>query len=115
VDREERLYGRWNLQTVLMNDEPLNDSMQFNVIPKWTNYKFFYMNSLDVSTVALGQPVSSPDGYYYFSNKSTLEMQYTLLYKRYDISAKIKKLTTNELNLEYTDNGNTYFLQLFSY
>jgi len=113
-DNEDKLYGTWNLQTVLMNGEPLNDSLQFNVIPKYTDYIFFYENVLTVKTHALGAYVSSLDGFYYFKNNSTLYMKYSILYKKYDITAKIIKLTNRELNLEYDDRGNTYFLKLYS-
>jgi hypothetical protein len=106
--------NRWRLQTVLMNNEPLDDSLQFNVIPKYTYYYFYIENSLNVSTYALGQPVSSADGFYRFTNRSTLEMRFSLLYKRYHITANIKKMTRKELNLEYEENGNTYLLMLFS-
>ena len=112
-DKEEKLYGSWLLQTTLLNGEPLNDSLQFNV-SKYTYYTFFYQNSLTVTTSISGFKVDSPDGYYYFKNNSTIQMKYTLLYNRYDITAKIKKLTNRELNLEYEDNGNTYFLKLYS-
>jgi len=70
---------------------------------------------MTVSTYVLGLDISSPDGYYRFLNKSEIEMKFTLLYKRYEINASIKKLTKRELNLEYEDKGNTYFLQLFAY
>jgi len=113
-DREEKLYNSWNLQTVLMNGEPLNDSLQLNVIPYYTYYTFFYANSLHVQTYSHEQFISSSDGFYQFVNSSTIKMRFTLLYKRYDIEAKIKKLTKKELNLEYEDNGNTYFLKLFT-
>ena len=114
-DREEMIMKRWRLQTVLMNDEPLNDSLQFNVIPKYTYYNFFVEHSLVVSTYALGQYTASANGFYKFENRSTLEMRFALLYEQYDIKATIKKLTSRELNLEYENNGNTYFLILFAY
>jgi hypothetical protein len=113
-DKEEKLYNYWNLQSVLMNGEPLNDSLQFNLIPYFTYYTFSYASSLEVSTFALGKFMSSSDGFYYFDSKSTIKMRFTLLYTRYDITAKIKKLTRKELNLEYEDNGNTYFLKLYT-
>jgi hypothetical protein len=104
----------WRLQTVLMNDEPLNDSLQFNVIPKYTYYQFFVENTLSVITYAQEEHIASSSGFYRFENRSTLEMRFSLLYKRYHMKATIKKLTSRELNLEYEDNGNTYFLILFS-
>jgi hypothetical protein len=111
--REDILYGDWRLQTVLMNGKPLEDSLQYNVAPN-TRYTFFYFNSLTITAFVSGQPTTSFDGYYFFKDRSTLEMKYTLWYERYDITAKIKKLTKRELNLEYEDNGNTYFLTLYS-
>jgi hypothetical protein len=113
-DKEEMILKSWKLQTVLMNDEPLNDSLQFNLLTTYTYYTFFYANSLTVRTYALGQHTTSADGFYRI-NKSTLEMRFSLLYNRYNISAKIKKLTRRELNLEYTDNGDTYFLKFYAY
>jgi hypothetical protein len=114
-DREDMLYNTWNLSSVLMNGEPLNDSLQFNVIPKYTYYTFFYVNVLEISTVALGSVAKTSDGYYAFIDHSTLLMEFTLLYEHYKIEAKIKKITRRELNLEYKDSaGNTYFLIFFS-
>ena len=112
--KEEKLYGNWNLQTVLMNGEPLNDSLQFNVIPTYTYYNFSLLNILIVQTYALGEAITAPDGYYHFINNSTINMKYTLLYQKYDIDAKIKKLNGRELHLEYEDKGNIYFLKLYS-
>lgn len=114
-DREEMIINSWRLQTVLMNNEPLNDSSQFNVIPRYTYYSFFIENRLNVRTYALGQSTASSDGFYRFLNRSTIEMRFTILNEQYKIEATIKKLTRKELNLEYEDNGNTYFLQLFAY
>ena len=112
-DKEERLYGSWNLQTVLMNGELLNDSLQYNLIPKYTYYTFHFENILHIENKALA--LSSPDGIYYFKNNSTVNMKYSLQYKRFDIDAKIKKLNKKELHLEYEDNGNNYLLKLYSY
>ncbi|MCL2246851.1 MAG: hypothetical protein FWC10_07050 [Lentimicrobiaceae bacterium] len=114
-DRQEMLYGTWVLQTVLMNGEPLEDSLQFNLIPKYTSYTFFIMNSLTIRTIASGESITSPEGLYYFKDKSTIEMKYTLLYKYYEITAAIKKLNRQELHLQYNDNGNDYLLKLYSY
>ena len=114
-DKEELIVNRWRLQTVLMNGDTLNDSLQFNVIPKYTVYSFYYFNSLVVSTYVNEQQTSSSDGVYQFTSKSTIGMRFTLLYNRYEIEAKIKKLTRRELNLEYKDDGNTYFLKFYAY
>jgi len=112
-DKEEMLYGTWNLQTVLMNDESLNDSLQFNVIPRYTYYKFFFANSLTVSTYALGKTTSSSDGKYIYKGNSYVKMNFTIFEKSYEITAKIKKITQKELHLEYDDHGNHYFLKLY--
>ena len=113
-DKPERIINSWRLQTVLKNDEPFNDSLQFNLIPKYTYYNFYYANSLTVSTFANGQSTSSANGFYEFTSNSTIKMTFTLLYQRYEISAKIKKLNRRELNLEYEEDGDTYFLTLFA-
>jgi len=113
-DKQEMLYNSWNLQKVTMNGEPLNDSLQFNLIPYSTHYTFYYANSLTVRTFALGQITTSSNGYYQLGNNSTLDMHFTILNRTYDINAKIKKLTKRELNLEYEDNGDNYFLKLFA-
>jgi len=113
--REEKLYNSWRLQTVLKNNEPLKDSLQFHLIPNYTYYIFYYSNTLEVKTYALGQYVSSPEGHYYFVNHSKLRMRFTIMYNSYDITAKIKKLTNTELVLEYTENGDTYIMKLFGY
>jgi len=113
-DKEEMLINSWNLQTVLMNNEPLNDSTRFNIIPKYTYYSFYYANSLTVSTLVNGKYTSSSNGSYRFADRSTLTMHFTLLYRTYDVTAEIKKLTRKELHLEYEDNGNTYFLKLYA-
>ena len=114
-DIEEKLYGTWSLQSVLMNGEPLNDSLQFNLIPKHTDYTFAFANRLNVSTYALGEPFSSADGFYTIVNNSTIEMTFTLLFEKYNIKATIKKLNKKALNLEYEDKGNYYFLYLYPY
>ncbi|MDR2971456.1 MAG: hypothetical protein LBU83_05955 [Bacteroidales bacterium] len=113
-DKQEMLYGSWNLQTATMNGKPLNDSLQFNAIPAYTYYSFLYENRLTVRTFAMGQITSSPDGFYKLDKKLNLEMSFTILHKRYNIRAKIKKLTKKELNLEYEENGNKFFLKLFT-
>jgi hypothetical protein len=113
-DREETIVNTWQLSSVLMNGEPLNDSLQFNVIPRYTYYIFSYANILEVRTIVSSQVAISLDGYYSFADYSTLNMEFTLLYKKYSIKAKITKLTRRELNLEYEYNGNVYFLTLFS-
>jgi len=113
-DKEEMLYGSWNLQTVLKNGEPLNDSLAFNLIPNYTYYTFFYANILTVDTYAKGQPASSSNGSYRFIDKSTLELRFTIFYINYNFHARIKKLTQRELHLEYDDNGNTYLMKLYT-
>ncbi|MCL1851193.1 MAG: hypothetical protein FWF70_07335 [Bacteroidetes bacterium] len=113
--KEEKIYGRWRLQTVFMNGDTLNDSLQFNVIPKITIYNFFLGNSLTIKTYIMGISTTSSDGYYSFKNNSTINMKYTILYQSFDITAKIKKLTQKELNLEYEDKGNKYFLILYPF
>ena len=113
-DREELLYNTWNLQSVNMNGKPFSDSLQYNLLPTYTYYIFFYANSLTVRTYAMEQITTSSDGFYNLESKSKLEMKFTILNKRYTINAKIKKLTKKELNLEYEDKGNTYFLKLYA-
>ncbi|MCL2436028.1 MAG: hypothetical protein FWD09_07845 [Lentimicrobiaceae bacterium] len=113
-DPEERIFGSWNLQTVLINGETYTDSTQFHLATRYTYYNFFYMNSLDVRTYANGQSTASSNGFYKFKNNSTLELRFTLLYQQNEITAKIKKLTRKELNLEYEEEGDTYLLKLFT-
>jgi hypothetical protein len=60
----------------------------------------------------MDQITTSSDGFYKIEGSSKLEMRFTILNKRCNIIAKIKKLTKKELNLEYEDKGNTYFLKL---
>jgi hypothetical protein len=107
--------GNWNLQTVLMNGDTLNDPLQFNVIPKYTYYSFFYGNSLNVRTYAMNQITESANGEYRLKKNSKLYMRFNLHFKSYEINAKIKKLNRTELYIEYEDNGNKYYLKLFSY
>ena len=96
-----------------MNDEPYSDSTKFNLIPFYTYYTFFYANSLEVRTFVSGRTIESAGGVYLFEN-STIKMRFILEHQRYDIEAKIIKLTRKELNLEYEDKGNTYFLKLYT-
>lgn len=112
--KEERLYGIWRLQTAYMNGDTINDSLQFNVIPKYTRYTFSVANTLVVETSIMGKSVTSPDGFYAFKKKSAINMRFTLLYKHYNIDATIKKLTSKELLLEYEDDGNEYLLEFYS-
>ena len=116
-DKPEMLINRWNLQTVTVNGTPIDSlQMQYHLLPNYTYYTFFIENVLNVDTKINGFYTSSADGYYKFTDKSTLEMNFTLLNKRNIITAKIKKLTKKELKLEYKDknNGNTYFLILYA-
>jgi hypothetical protein len=104
---------RWNLQTILVNNEPINEPYPYHLIPNYSYYTFFYANSLDVNSYIDGRWEPSADGYYSFVNKSTVEMRFTIIDQRYNISAKIKKLTKRELHLEYENKGNTYYLKLY--
>jgi len=113
-DKEELLYNTWNLQSVTMNGQPFSDSLQYNLLPTYTYYSFFYQNSLTVRTYAMEQITTSSDGFYQLESGSKVEMRFTILNKRFNINAKIKKLTKKELNLEYEDKGNTYFLKLYA-
>jgi len=107
--------NRWNLQSVTVNGEPIDSlTMQYHLFPKYTDYVFFYEGSLSVETFANGQFTSSADGYYEFANRSTLKMKFTILNKKNEISAKIKKMTKREMNLQYENDGNTYFLKLYT-
>jgi hypothetical protein len=113
-DKQEKLYNRWNLQSVLMNGQPINDTTQFNLRLYYTNYYFYYENSLNVSTYAKGSLTETADGFYQLEKKSMLFMRFTILYQSYKIRAKIKKLTKKEMHLEYTDNGNKYLMKLYT-
>ena len=115
-DNEEKIYGTWHLQSALMNGKPISDSLQLNVIPKYTYYIFFISSDVMevISYDSSGEQTISPIGTYHFIDNKTLEMNYRLVSTQYEITAKIKKLTWQELNLEYEDQGNTYFLKLFS-
>jgi hypothetical protein len=98
-----------------MNGESITDSTQFNIIPKYTYYTFSYANVLEITTIVDNQQVKSPNGRYFFKNRSTLELEFTLKYQKYKIdSVNIVKLNNKEMNLEYEYKGNTYFLKFFS-
>jgi hypothetical protein len=114
-DKEEKLFGTWRLQTVFMNGDTLRDSLQYNLLPKYTLYVFFLQNSFELNTVINGIHTTSTDGFYSFKNKSTINLNYTIRWQHYSIEAKIKKLTRRELTLEYSDNGNEYLLILYTY
>jgi hypothetical protein len=113
-DKETTLRNRWNLQKVYINGEQVTNSTEYNLLPYYTNYYFYYENSLNVSTRAKGEATESADGWYKLQSKSTLQMRFTILDKRYNITAKIKKMTKKEMHLEYTANGNKYLLKLFT-
>jgi len=114
-DPEEMIVNKsWHLDSALMNGELYTDSTQFNIIPKYTNYFFSHGNALEIRTIVDGQQVTSPNGKYFFKNRSTLKMEFTLKYQKYKIdSVNIVKLTNKEMNLEYDYKGNTYFLRFF--
>ena len=113
-DKETTLRNRWNLQKVFINGEEVSNSTEYNLLPYYTNYFFYYENSLNVSTYVKGEATESADGWYQLESKSTIHMRFTILHKRYDIKAKIKKMTKKEMHLEYTANGNKYLLKLFT-
>jgi len=112
-DKEEMIINRWNLQQVFVNNEPIKEPYPLGLRPIDTHYTFYYANSLNIRTLAEGGWTESADGFYSFENKSTIKMRFTLLYQRYEFSAKIKKLTKRELHLEYTYKGDTYILKLY--
>jgi hypothetical protein len=107
--------NRWNLQSVKVNGSPIDSAqMKYHLLPKYTDYVFFVEPNFVVDTYINGQYTSTADGYYKFVSSSTLEMKFTLYNKKSEIKAKIKKLTRRELNLEYKENGVTYFLKLYA-
>jgi hypothetical protein len=109
------IVGRWRLQTVLVNDEPYQDSTHFHLLVNITTFYFQYSNSLNVRTIANGKLTETADGFYKFEgNKSKIFMRFTLLWDYNEITAKIKKLTNRELHLEYEEKGDIYYLKLFS-
>jgi len=114
-DKEEMLQNRWNLQQVSENGGALKDSTIYHLLPRKTYYTFFVAQSLTVQTInpATNIQIESADGYYKLS-KSKIEMRFRLLNQVTDINAKIKKLTKKELQLEYSDKGNTYLLKLYT-
>jgi hypothetical protein len=113
-DKEEMLYNTWNLQSVTKNGKPYTDSVEYNLLTTYTYYYFLYQNVLTVKTFAMDQITTSSDGFYELLSGSRLKMRFTILNKRYELTAKIKKLTKKELHLEYEDKGNTYFLKLYT-
>jgi len=114
-DKEEMLMNSWTLQSVKVNGNPIDSlQMKYHLLPKYTYYYFFLENSLNIETLVNGQYTASADGKYKFVNSSTLEMKFTLYDKKSEITSKIKKLTKRELNLEYEENGNKYFLKLYA-
>ena len=107
--------NRWTLQSVTINSTPIDSTqIQYHLLTKYTDYVFFMENSLCIDTYVNGQFTSSADGAYKFVNKSTLEMKFTILNKRKEITAKIKKLTKREMNLQYEEGKDTYFLKLYA-
>jgi len=115
-DNEEKLYNRWNLQFVSKNGEPFTDSTQLSkqphLVPHSTYYLFHFVGILEV----YASGITSTDGFYEFKDNSTIKMRFTLVEhgRRFEIEAKIKKLTRKELNLEYEEKGDTYFLKLYT-
>jgi len=107
-DKEEKLYNTWNLQSVSKNGEPFSDSTQLHLIPNHTYYTFHLANLFEV----YASGIKSHQGFYLLEN-SSLKIRFTLEYRRIEIEAKIKKLTRKELNFEYKDKEDTYFLKLY--
>jgi hypothetical protein len=132
-DKEDLILGSWNLQHVFINGEEIkepeepeeseepeksNKPEEFNLILNKTYYHFHVGNSLNVTTITNnGEPLSSLDGYYIFTNKvkSKIEMKFALKYKRYHIFAIIKKLTRKEMHMEYEQNGDHYLLKFYTW
>jgi len=114
-DPEEMIVNKtWHLDSTLVNGELYTDSTQFNIIPKYTYYFFGHGNVLEIKTIVDEQQVTSPNGKYFFKDRSTLKLEFTLKYQKYKIdSVNIVKLTNKEMNLEYNYKGNTYFLKFF--
>jgi len=118
-DKEDLLYGRWNLQGVSINGKTVENPEEYYLRLLYTNYIFGLSNTLTISTVANidenPQILTSPDGLYLYNyKKSTLDLKFTLLYTRTSIEAKVKKLNNKEMKLEYTKDGNLYLLQLYA-
>jgi len=113
-DKQDMIMNRWTLQSVNINGQPIDSlQMKYHLLPKYTDYVFFMESSLVVYTRINGQATASADGFYKFIDKSNIEMNFTLLNRKSIIKAKIQKLTKREMNLEYKDNGDTYFLKLY--
>ena len=114
-DKTEIVRSVWNLQGVSINDKEVTDSDEYHLKLFVTNYYIHYANSLDVRTVVDGQQWGTPNGFYIYNYKNkTLQMRFTLVDQHSEIMAKIKKLTRNEMRLEYEKDGNIYLLKLFS-
>jgi len=113
-DKEDMLRNRWNLQSVKINGSAYTDSTIYHLLPRYTNYVFSHEHSLNVEAFANGQFTDSSNGYYKLEKKSKLFMRFTIHDQSNSFTAKIKKLTKKELQLEYSANGNTYFLKLYT-
>ena len=115
-DKSEVLRGTWNLQSVFINDKEVTDSDEYHLILYYTYYIYFYdEKTLDIKTVVDGQQWGAPNGFYSYNYRNkTLQMNFTLMDQRSEINAKIKKLSRNEMRLEYEKDGNIYLLTLFS-
>jgi len=114
-DKSDILLGVWNLQGVSINDKEVIDSDEYHLKLFVTNYYIYYYNSLNIRTVVDGQTWETPNGFYNYNHiNKTLQMKFTLMDQRSEINAKIKKLSKNEMRLEYEKDGNIYLLKLFS-
>jgi len=114
-DKSEILRGNWNLQSVFINDKEVTDSDEYHLILYYTYYYFFIQNSFNIKTVIDGQQWEAPNGFYIYNYRNkTIQMKFTLMDQRSEINAKIKKLTKNEMQLEYEKDGNIYLLTLFA-
>lgn len=110
---EYRIIGSWQINHCYLNDTEV-DSSAYTANNVGSYFYIYADYVLNVMTYYNGEIRQSTVGTWYLKNKyKQLEINFTLLGKRYSYTADVKKLTRKELNFEYDDvDGNHWRLEM---
>lgn len=112
---EYRMIGTWQLERTYLNGERIDSTNYYANMPG-TYYYVYADHILNVVAFHNGEYRQSTFSTWVLRNKNKeLEIDFTILGRRYNYTATIKKLSCNQLCYEYDDaNGNHWRLELAS-
>ena len=115
INPEERIVGVWELSHTYLNGEEI-DSTTYYANKPGTYYYIYADHIMTVMALYNGQIRESSFSTYYFSNKyQNITVDFSLLGRRYQYTAAIKKLSRKQFFIEYDDaNENHWRLEMNS-